>query len=402
MKASLREILRAFTNEHLHACAVGACTTVMVMMIVIGAQQFQARRAEEVYSLVTRADLISSVPLEDLLKEFNEFTEIKEFKDSAESSPSIIPTQEVQSFSSSSSSTIPQLVKQEIKPESVPSSSSSSAAFQEKIEQRMEDRQSSSSSSSPSSVSSNSSVSSSSSSYSPPPVHESAPPAVTGEFPAFDHTSHPVAKVPNWGAMRTPAEWNRSFKEMNEDDFVAIPQYDLAVLTQPMEELTKPLRAENYPLITAKLYYSTRFFSSYDIDAGEFTGKHAGIDLKLARGTPLGAIAGGRVSSVGRLEHLGLTVIIEHRLPDGSTVYSIYGHLDTAAVKAGDDVAPGTYIGNVGMTGSTTNPHLHLQIDKGQPGETSHVPYHTESIPSPNEAEQHVLHPIRFLSQYRR
>ena len=220
-------------------------------------------------------------------------------------------------------------------------------------------------------------------------------------FPAFDHTSWPIGKVPNWGAMRTPEEWNRTYGELKESDFVPIPRYDLSVLTTPMETLTTPLRDENIPKITAKLFYSTRFFGSYNIDAGEWTGRHPALDLKLARGTPIGAIAGGRVSSVEKNEMYGLHVVIEHRLKTGETFYSIYGHFDAAFVHAGQEIAGGQTIGVVGMTGHTTAPHLHLQIDRGEPNEAHHLPYLPTSIPSQEEGLKHCVHPIDFLKQYR-
>lgn len=176
---------------------------------------------------------------------------------------------------------------------------------------------------------------------------------------------------------------------MTTADFVPIPRYNLTMLTIPMGGLTEPVREENIPVITAKLFYSTRFFGVYDLDAGENTGTHAGIDLKLARGTPIGAIAGGRVAVVAQTQRLGLHVIVEHRLKNGETVYSIYGHFGSVSVTEGQDVAPGQIVGLVGMTGNTTSPHLHLQIDKGVAGER-HVPYE-------GPRTDRVLNPISFI-----
>lgn len=226
--------------------------------------------------------------------------------------------------------------------------------------------------------------------------------AVDTGFPAFDHAVYPVGRVPNWGAMKTPAEWNRSFGEMARDEFVRLPAYDLDTLTTPMKELLKDRDdPNNVRTITAKLFYSTRFFGSYDLDAGEFSGKHAGIDLKLPEGTPVGAIAGGRVSSVTREESgLGLHVIIEHRLGD-DTFYSIYGHLSSVGVTEGRDVAPGVYIGAVGNTGRSTAPHLHLQVDRGIPG-ASHAVYNPSGTPTRTEATRHTVHPLLFISAHAR
>ncbi len=201
--------------------------------------------------------------------------------------------------------------------------------------------------------------------------------------------------------MTTPDEWNRDYGEMDRADFTRLPTYDLSVLTSPMSELLKTRDdPETIRILTAKLFYSTRFFGSYNLDAGEFTGDHAGIDLKLPEGMPFGAIAGGRVSSVIREESgLGLHVTIEHRL-EGETFYSIYGHMSSASVKAGQDVAPGDIIGRVGTTGRSTSPHLHLQIDRGAPNE-AHVAYWPGTTPSRAEATAHTLNPIPFIAAHR-
>jgi murein DD-endopeptidase MepM/ murein hydrolase activator NlpD len=124
------------------------------------------------------------------------------------------------------------------------------------------------------------------------------------------------------------------------------------------------------------------------------------VDLKLAPHTPIGAIAGGRVLSVLRDDNsLGLHVMIEHHL--GTDIYiSIYGHLDTAGVKAGDTVIPGQFVGTVGMTGHTTAPHLHLQIDRGD-GKRTHTAYFPTTLPSPEEAAKFVVNPITFIAAHR-
>jgi len=223
---------------------------------------------------------------------------------------------------------------------------------------------------------------------------------VTNEdpFPTFGHAVFPVASVPNWGAMTTPAEWNRRYEEMSIDDFVPVPAYDLTVLTQPIAKLLRDRRAQ-VDCITAKLLYSTRYFGAYDIDADEFSGNHPGIDIKLAEGTPVGSVAGGRVASVSKRGGLGLAVIVEHRHPAGETFYSVYGHLEITTVRKGDTVSPGETIGTVGMTGKTTAPHLHLQIDQGKPGET-HEPYFPLLMPSPKQANLFGIHPIDFVQRF--
>lgn len=91
---------------------------------------------------------------------------------------------------------------------------------------------------------------------------------------------------------------------------------------------------------------------------------HDGIDIAAPLGTPVRAIATGRVVLAGRLSDGAVVVEIEHS-PD---VISLYGHLQpTLAVHEGDSVVAGEVLGSVGLTGNTTGPHLHFAIYAGVP-----------------------------------
>lgn len=222
-----------------------------------------------------------------------------------------------------------------------------------------------------------------------------------GEFPSFGRTVHPVRRIPEWGAMKTPGQWNRAFNQLKPRDFVAVPAYNLDILTIPLSTLLKKRDdAFSIQAITSKLYYSTRHFGAYDLDSAEFKAVHPGIDLKLAKGTPIHSIAGGRVHTIREQEKgLGLHVIIEHRI-GAETYYSIYGHLGDVEVETGQTVDAGTIVGEVGMTGNTSAPHLHLQVDRGQPYEAQHTIYWPTSLPRVEEAEKFTVHPMRFIERF--
>ena len=87
--------------------------------------------------------------------------------------------------------------------------------------------------------------------------------------------------------------------------------------------------------------------------------QHTGVDFAASVGSPVGALADGVVvatylSKVG----LGKSVDIDH----GGKYISRYAHLDGIVVKEGDVVRAGDLIARVGSTGSSTGPHLHLEI----------------------------------------
>lgn len=208
----------------------------------------------------------------------------------------------------------------------------------------------------------------------------------------------PVTQVPNWGAMTSSAEWTRTYDQMTEKDFVPLPAYRLSELIIPIAGLADSRTDEHVRLITAKLAYSTRYYGRYDLDAGEYEGKHAGVDIKLALGTPLGAIGGGRVVRVEQSDRLGLYMMIEHRV-DNETYFSIYGHMGKANVAVGDDVSAGQIIGTVGLTGETASPHVHLQIDRDD-GIRPHEPYNAP-LPVLNADEAiWTVHPIQFIQRH--
>lgn len=212
---------------------------------------------------------------------------------------------------------------------------------------------------------------------------------VIPDFPALSRTVHPVSKVPDWGAMRTQTEWNRPYSQMGAADFVKVPAYDLKTLTIPLSSLVNPIKQSSIPVLTAKLYYSTRYMAKYDLDADEFSGAHDGVDLKLALGTPVGSVAGGRVYAVREDNILGKHVLIEHRTTTGQRYLSEYGHLQSASVQEGDTVEPGQIVGRVGMTGNTSGPHLHLAIHKAA------------STAAWNQYEQsESINPMTFLAMF--
>ncbi|MFB6617342.1 M23 family metallopeptidase [Streptomyces sp. NPDC056367] len=90
------------------------------------------------------------------------------------------------------------------------------------------------------------------------------------------------------------------------------------------------------------------------------SGYHTGLDFAAPTGTPVKAVAAGKITSAGWSGAYGYRIVLE--LEDGTEVW--YCHLSSMSVTSGS-VGAGDTIGRVGATGNVTGPHLHLEVRKG-------------------------------------
>ena len=85
---------------------------------------------------------------------------------------------------------------------------------------------------------------------------------------------------------------------------------------------------------------------------------HSGIDLAAPHGTEIRPLMAGTVSFSGWQAGYGRVVIVQH--DDG--VETLYGHNSKNLVDVGDRVDADSVIGQIGSTGRSTGPHLHLEV----------------------------------------
>ena len=70
------------------------------------------------------------------------------------------------------------------------------------------------------------------------------------------------------------------------------------------------------------------------------------------------ACEAGKVEVAGWNGGFGKCIIISH----GGGLKTVYGHLSRINVTKGQEVVRGQFIGEVGSTGNSTGPHLHLGV----------------------------------------
>ena len=87
---------------------------------------------------------------------------------------------------------------------------------------------------------------------------------------------------------------------------------------------------------------------------------HNGVDFAGPTGTPLYSMSTGSVLRTISDSACGLGLVIQHP----GNITSHYCHLNKVSVKAGQSLKAGQRIGDVGNTGRSTGPHLHLGIKR--------------------------------------
>lgn len=109
---------------------------------------------------------------------------------------------------------------------------------------------------------------------------------------------------------------------------------------------------QRFPITQSYGNYNPSLYSS---------GYHTGIDIGAPLGTRLYAPVSGTVVQAGWNGGYGISVTI--RLDNGMML--LLGHLSQAAVRPGQRVSAGSFLGLSGNTGYSTGPHVHVEMRDG-------------------------------------
>ena len=173
-------------------------------------------------------------------------------------------------------------------------------------------------------------------------------------------------------------ELNNSMKEMNSvisdmNEKKGDLEDESAEYSAAIKDLEKQIAAAAAKAQASKVVYSGAQFlwpvpGYYNITSGFRTAKrpnHNGIDIASSGiyGKPIVAAADGNVLlAANNGNGYGLYVMINHGTNNGNSYTTLYGHMSSIAVSAGQSVKAGQTIGYVGSTGRSTGPHLHYEI----------------------------------------
>ncbi len=102
----------------------------------------------------------------------------------------------------------------------------------------------------------------------------------------------------------------------------------------------------------------TSLFGNKRVFNGILKSYHSGTDFRAKVGTPIRAVAAGRVVLVKNRFFAGNSVIIDH----GEGIYTGYYHMSRFKVHKGQIVHKGQVLGFSGATGRVTGPHLHFSV----------------------------------------
>lgn len=106
-----------------------------------------------------------------------------------------------------------------------------------------------------------------------------------------------------------------------------------------------------------------RLMSAFGQREDPFSGEgamHKGVDLSAPMGAPVRVTADGVVIFAQSESGYGKLVVVDH----GNGLQTFYAHLSKFYVTPGHEVRRGDRIGDVGMTGRVTAPHLHYEVHR--------------------------------------
>jgi 4-aminobutyrate aminotransferase-like enzyme/Ser/Thr protein kinase RdoA (MazF antagonist) len=182
-------------------------------------------------------------------------------------------------------------------------------------------------------------------------------------------TSPSFAPVMPWtGKSTIPLDLSVGSLDLgNNENFLTIKPFAKTV-DRMLAEAEADLGVGGYAEV--RPFYTTDAYQVMGNSGAQWRTVHLGLDVWCAAETPVFAPLAGTVFSAadnaGERDY-GPTIILEHKISDSLTFYTLYGHLSRsslAKIRTGQTVTAGQQIATIGPAPENGNwpPHLHFQI----------------------------------------
>jgi murein DD-endopeptidase MepM/ murein hydrolase activator NlpD len=169
-------------------------------------------------------------------------------------------------------------------------------------------------------------------------------------FPVSPFTMNEVPRSLDSGFEQSVAQFN--FLERNAS-MAALPAGNLKLLSSAaLADLTAT--PSLWPVIG---HLTGTFGERMDPFSGEGA-FHTGVDISSQYGDSVRVSADGIVIEADERAGYGRLVVVDH----GFGVTTYYGHLSSFNVLVGQQLRRGDTIGNVGVSGRSTGPHVHYEV----------------------------------------
>jgi murein DD-endopeptidase MepM/ murein hydrolase activator NlpD len=157
--------------------------------------------------------------------------------------------------------------------------------------------------------------------------------------------------VPDQGSLlKSYLEINRTLRAANNKALA-----EMAARSQPRFLWTEPFRQLGNSQVEASFAdHRIYVYQGREVDKQD----HLGYDLATTAHAPVAASNGGVVLLADYFGIYGNTIVIDH----GYGLLTLYGHLASFAVKAGDSVKGGQVIAQSDSTGLAAGDHLHFSV----------------------------------------
>lgn len=193
-----------------------------------------------------------------------------------------------------------------------------------------------------------------------------------GDYPLTLHAHRCDDPTNVVSAKQTLSVRARSFRTQRltipDDEKVNLSSKDLRRVRKEKIQISRALASEGHSPVWSfpakkpvSSFQPENSFGSRRIINGQPRSPHSGEDYSAEVGHPIHSIMGGTVALTGDFFFSGKSIFMDH----GGGLKTMYFHLSDTSVKKGDWIEAGEMIGQAGMTGRVTGPHLHLGMKIG-------------------------------------